>query len=273
MVLTNAQRDAAVSHFKQVQNDLSQALELVDGAAHFERKSWSRPPLASGEDGGGGTMAVCRGACVEKAGVNVSAVRGDQYPAIEGEHKDKPYFAAGVSTICHMYNPHAPIAHMNVRLLQVGERFWVGGGADLTPFVQYEEDTRAFHGALEEACDGFEQGAYGKYRKWCSEYFYIPHRKEERGVGGIFFDYLEGDFDTLLGFLKAVTDAYVRIYPEILRRRKDLPFSEEDKEGQLRWRGRYAEFNLAYDRGTKFGLMTGGNIEAIFVSLPPVVKW
>jgi coproporphyrinogen III oxidase len=167
----------------------------------------------------------------------------------------------------------APIAHMNVRCLEVGDTFWVGGGADLTPFKIFDEDTKAFHHALEVACQGESHGNYEKYKAWCDEYFFIPHRKSARGVGGIFFDYLKGDFDELTAFLGKVTDAYCTVYPEILKRRKDMPFTPEDKEGQLYWRGRYAEFNLAWDRGTRFGLMTGGNTEAIFVSLPPVVKW
>ncbi len=252
---------------------MGEAFEALDGDAKFTRKPWNREPNPSGAAPGGGTIGLMRGEVVEKAGANVSAVRGDAYPAIEGEHKGKPFFAAGVSTIAHMYNPQAPIAHMNVRLLEVGDTFWVGGGADLTPFVKYEDDTAAFHAALKGACAGRGAGVYEKYKTWCDEYFYIPHRQSMRGVGGIFFDYLKGEFSELLGFLDAVSSAYVKVYPEILQRRKDLPFTPEEKEAQLYWRGRYAEFNLVYDRGTKFGLMSGGNIEAIFVSMPPVVKW
>jgi coproporphyrinogen III oxidase len=273
MALTDAQRDRAVALFRSVQDRLGQAFEEVDGEARFTRKTWERPVNPSGTPGGGGTIGLMRGKVVEKAGANVSAVYGDAYPAIEGEHKGKPFFAAGVSTITHMYNPHAPIAHMNVRVIQVGDTFWVGGGADLTPFIRYEEDTKAFHAAMEDACQGREAGTYEKYKKWCDEYFYIAHRQSIRGVGGIFFDYLKGDFDELLPFLDAVSGAYCKVYPEILRRRKDLAFDEKQKDEQLYWRGRYAEFNLVYDRGTKFGLMSGGNVEAIFVSMPPVVKW
>ena len=266
--LTASQKERAVTLFRSVQSRLGAAFEELDGGAKFERKTWQK------EGGtGGGTMGLLRGKVVEKAGANVSSVSGDRYPALEGEHKDKPYFAAGVSSITHMYNPHAPIAHMNVRLLEVGDTFWVGGGADLTPFMRYDEDTAAFHAALEAACAPRGPDVYAKYKKWCDEYFYIPHRQSTRGVGGIFFDYLKGDFDELLSFLDAVSGAYVRVYPEILRRRKDQPFTPEEKDAQLYWRGRYAEFNLVYDRGTKFGLMSGGNIEAIFVSMPPVVKW
>lgn len=266
--LTQDQKTRVESLLKSVQDRLLNAFDTVDGTAKSERKSWQR----EGEQGGG-TMGVIRGAVVEKAGCNVSVVMGDEYPAIEGEHKGKPFWVGGVSTITHMYNPNAPIAHMNVRCFDVGDGFWVGGGADLTPFREFPEDTKDFHAALAEACSMWGPDRYEEYRKWCDEYFYIPHRKSIRGVGGIFFDYLKGDFDRLLEFLRRVTDAYVDVYPRILQRRKDLTFTPDEKEAQLYWRGRYAEFNLAWDRGTRFGLMTGGNTEAIFVSLPPVVKW
>ena len=271
MTLSANQKEAAKSLFHTVQERLARAFEAIDGEAKVAFKTWAKEP--GQPEAGGGTMGVMRGQVVEKAGANVSAVTGAAYPALEGEHAGKPYFAAGISTITHMFNPHAPIAHMNVRVLAVGDGFWVGGGADLTPFIRYEEDTRDFHRALEQACAGRGPTAYAEYKKWCDEYFFIPHRKETRGVGGIFFDYLRGDFAELLGFLDQVSAAYVRVYPEILARRARLPFTPEEKEAQLRWRARYAEFNLVYDRGTKFGLMTGGNIEAIFVSMPPVVKW
>lgn len=223
---------------------------------------------------GGGTMGVIRGAVVEKAGVNVSKVMGDEYPAIEGEYKGKPFSANGVSTITHMHNPYAPIGHMNVRLLEVGTDFWVGGGADMTPFKQFDDDTREFHMALENACvQTVGRAEYERFKAWCDEYFYIPHRKSIRGVGGVFFDYIKGDFAKLFDLTSLVADAYATVFPKILARRAATPYHADDKEGQLYWRGRYAEFNLVYDRGTKFGLMTGGNTDAIFVSLPPVVKW
>lgn len=267
MKLSLPQRQQAISLFSSLQDELLQMFERVDGQVRAERKPWEKGEL------GGGTIGVMRGRVVEKAGANVSAVSGASYPAIEGEHAGKPFFAAGVSTITHMYNPHAPIAHMNVRVLDVGDRFWVGGGADLTPFIRYDEDTQAFHQAMREACSDRPAGEYERYRAWCDEYFFIKHRGETRGVGGIFFDYVSGDFSELLPFLGKVARAYVRAYGLILEKRKNAPFTEQEKDGQLYWRGRYAEFNLAYDRGTRFGLMTGGNTEAIFVSLPPVVKW
>lgn len=267
MKLAPAHRERLDAFLHDARDRLVARLESVDATGKFQLKSWQRP------EGGGGTMAVLRGHVVEKAGVNISSVSGPEYPAIEGEHRGKPFTAAGISTITHMANPHAPIAHMNVRMLEVGDKFWIGGGADLTPFIEYPEDTEDFHAAMEEACLAWAPGCHARFRAWCDEYFYIPHRKSIRGVGGIFFDYLEGDFDLCLGFMRAVTDAYAEVYPRILNRRKAMPWTDEEKDGQLFWRGRYAEFNLAWDRGTRFGLMTGGNTEAIFVSLPPVVKW
>lgn len=267
MGLLDQQRLRLQDFLRESQNRLLQRLETIDGQAHAERKDWKRP------EGGGGTMGVIRGAVVEKAGVNVSMVSGASYPAIEGQHQGKPFTAAGLSTITHMMNPHAPIAHMNVRLLEVGDTFWIGGGADLTPFIRYEEDAREFHEAMAQACLVWSPDCYEKFRAWCDEYFYIPHRQSVRGAGGIFFDYLEADFEQCFGFIKAVFEAYLSVYPRILDRRANIAWTDQEKDGQLFWRGRYAEFNLVVDRGTKFGLMTGGNTEAIFVSLPPVVKW
>ena len=279
MKLTEREKQEAVDLFRSVQQRLGALFESVDGTSQVQSSSWERPANPSGTSGGGGALGIIRGPIVEKAGANVSVVNGDRYPEMGPEHPDlpdlqnKPYFAAGVSTITHMFNPHAPIAHMNIRLFEVGERFWVGGGADLTPLIRYDEDTALFHAAMRDACDGRPSGDYERFKAWCDEYFYIPHRQDIRGVGGIFFDYLQGDFSSLLSFLEAVSTAYIKVYGTILRRRKDTPFSNEEKERQLRWRGRYAEFNLVYDRGTKFSLMTGGNVEAITVALPPVVKW
>jgi coproporphyrinogen III oxidase len=268
MKITEAQRDDAVAFFKDVQDRLLAAFEKIDGNSKAERTEWDRP------GGGGGRMGVLRGKIVEKAGANVSIVHGAKYPNMESEFAGKPFFASGVSTITHMYNPYAPIGHMNVRIFTVGDTFWFGGGADLTPFMKFEEDTNMFHAALQKACEKHtDSEAYEKYKKWCDEYFYIKHRKSIRGVGGIFFDQLKGDFDTLFPFVKAVANAYVETFPKILEKRKDTPFTEEEKDGQLFWRGRYAEFNLVYDRGTKFGLESDGHIEAIFVSMPPMVKW
>ncbi|MGE0173691.1 MAG: oxygen-dependent coproporphyrinogen oxidase [Oligoflexales bacterium] len=269
MKLTPQQRDQATALYRKTQETLLKGFEQVDGTAKVERRSWK----SSEHLKGGGTSGVIRGKVVEKAGANVSEVSGDKYPALEGEHKGKPFFAAGVSTIGHMYNPYAPIGHMNIRVIDVGDQFWVGGGADMTPFKKFEEDTAQFHNAMKKACAVLGGDAYEKYSKWCDEYFYIPHRQSIRGIGGIFFDYLKVDFPQALEFQEAVAEAYVDAYLSILNKRKNTPFTEAEKDEQLYWRGRYVEFNLVYDRGTKFGLMSGGNTEAIFVSLPPVVKW
>ncbi len=268
-MLTEAQKDQAYQLFSEVQTTLVSRLEASDGEARAVPRRWQKQPAGAG----GGTSLVIRGAVVEKAGVNCSRVKGDRYPQLEGEHRDKPFFATGVSTICHMRNPHAPIGHMNVRLLEVGDQFWFGGGADLTPFIVYDEDRRDFHACLQKVCDAHEAGTYTKFSRWCDKYFFIKHRNSPRGIGGVFFDYLSGDFGRLLAFVRNIAFAYAEIYPHILLRRKDTPYNNTQREGQLRWRGRYVEFNLVYDRGTHFGLQSGGDVEAILVSLPPLVKW
>ena len=266
--LTDEQRQDATDFFRSIQDRLLSAFEQVDGSAKSKKKNWVRA------EGGGGTTGVLRGQIVEKAGANFSEVQGDHYPAIESELKDKPFRATGVSTITHMMNPFAPIGHMNVRLIEVGDKFWFGGGADLTPMHPVEEDTTGFRKAFEEVCKAHpDEDAWQKFSHWCDEYFFIRHRNEPRGIGGIFFDYQKGSFTDYFPFVKLVAETYTEVFPRILNQRKDTPFTEEQKNAQLYWRGRYAEFNLVWDRGTRFGLMTGGNPEAIFVSLPPVVKW
>ncbi|MEN9825762.1 MAG: oxygen-dependent coproporphyrinogen-III oxidase [Pseudomonadota bacterium] len=257
--------------------NLNRAVFLsIDPEAQVSVKSWTK----SGTDGlpqGGGVMTVVRGPVLEKAAVNMSVVWGPSYPSIEKEYSGQPFFAAGVSLICHPYNPNAPIAHMNIRVLKVGAGddylFWMGGGGDLTPMVRFQEDTDGFHAAFRSACEAHPLGDYTKFKQWCDEYFFIPHRGETRGVGGIFFDYLKVSGETDLGLLLNTAQVFAHRYAEILQRRVPMAFSDELKEQHLYWRGRYAEFNLVHDRGTRFGLMSGGNIEAIFASLPPVVKW
>lgn len=250
--------------------------QAIDPKAEVTVKPWHK----TGTDGsaqGGGVMTVLRGPVLEKAAVNMSVVSGPSYPSIEKEYSGQPFVAAGVSLICHPYNPNAPIAHMNVRILKVGgdEKFlfWIGGGGDLTPMVRFQEDTDAFHAGFKNACDEHPLGDYPKFKKWCDEYFFIPHRGEPRGVGGIFFDYLNVKGEDDLGLLLNTGQVFAHQYAEILQRRVPMPFTDALKEQQLFWRGRYAEFNLVHDRGTRFGLMSGGNIEAIFASLPPVVRW
>ena len=274
-MLTSEQKQEQKQHkqtvqerFANIQANLHQRLLQLDSDAEQNTHTWKKQ-----QGNGGGTSLVLRGKVIEKAGVNFSRVAGDSYPRLESEHSGKPYYATGVSSICHPANPHAPIGHMNIRMLDVGDNVWFGGGADLTPYRVYEQDKDEFHQALRDACAAHSPSAYTKYSKWCDEYFFIKHRNSVRGVGGIFFDYLQGDFDTLFAFVCGVAEAYTRVYPQILARRINLPYDDSEREGLLYWRGRYVEFNLIYDRGTSFGLKTGGDVEAILVSLPPQVKW
>ncbi len=223
---------------------------------------------------------VMTGRVFEKVGVNVSTVAGEFAPdfaqSINGAESDPRFFATGISLVAHMANPHVPAVHMNTRFLATTKR-WFGGGADLNPPIPYAEDTDAFHARLRAACAPFGPDAYARYSKWAEDYFYIPHRGVHRGVGGIFYDHLEcaddAGFDRNFEFTRAVGEAFLDIFPQIVRRRMNQPFTEAEREEQLVWRGRYAEFNLVYDRGTLFGLKTGGNIDAILMSLPPLAKW
>lgn len=248
----------------------------VEGSQAYQAKAW-RKQGKSGEHQGGGVMSVHRGEILEKAAVNMSVVWGDSYPSIEKDYAGKPFAAAGVSLICHPFNPNAPIAHMNVRSLRVGEGAdavtWIGGGADLTPMVRFEDDTADFHGAMKTVCENDPKADYEKYKAWCDDYFFIPHRGDTRGVGGIFFDYVHIGHVDECAILLDLGQAFARVYGTILARRVEMPYDDELKERHLHWRGRYAEFNLVYDRGTRFGLMSGGNTDAILASLPPVVKW
>jgi coproporphyrinogen III oxidase len=222
---------------------------------------------------GGGVISLIRGTSLEKGAINMSLVWGDEYPSLEPQYQGKPFCAAGVSIVIHPYNPYAPIAHMNVRVFSVGDEIWIGGGADLTPLVPRQEDTTLFHDSMKQACDQSPQGNYSAFKAWCDDYFYIQHRKETRGVGGIFFDYLPVKKSEDLDLLSAVSDQFSSAYREILKKTISMDFDSNLKEKHLHWRARYAEFNLIYDRGTRFGLMSGGNPEAILCSMPPVVKW
>jgi coproporphyrinogen III oxidase len=215
-----------------------------------------------------------QGKTFEKVGVNCSTVYGELDPKFASQLPGNPshFYATGISVVAHPNNPMVPAVHMNLRYLET-DRWWFGGGTDLTPFYPFEEDVLEFHDTLRVACDKHNRDYYPKFRKWCDEYFYLPHREEPRGVGGVFFDYLQNDLQKDFQFVKEIGEAFLSTYPKIVKRRKDLPFTPEQREYQLYRRGRYVEFNLLYDRGTLFGLKTNGNVEAIFMSLPPVVKW
>jgi coproporphyrinogen III oxidase len=217
-----------------------------------------------------------KGKVFEKVGVNVSTVGGAFSPefaaSIHGAAENPNFFATGISLVAHMTNPHVPAIHMNCRFLVTTKR-WFGGGADLNPPLPIAEDTADFHATMERACAASPSGDYPRFKKWADDYFWLPHRKVHRGIGGIFYDHLEGSYEDDFALTRALGEAFLDIYPAIVRRRKDTPFTEAEEQAMLEWRGRYAEFNLVYDRGTTFGLKTGGNVEAILMSLPPRAVW
>jgi len=273
-------RDRICSAFEKLEDELTGSHhELPPG--RFERLAWQRKRDDDGPnrglDRGGGVMSVMRGRVFEKVGVNVSTVFGEFSPEfrkqIPGAADDPRFFASGISLVAHMRSPRVPATHMNTRFI-VTTKPWFGGGSDLTPMVPDERDTREFHAAMKAACDASDPAYYPRFKKWCDEYFYLPHRGEPRGVGGIFFDYLDsGKFEKDFAFAKATGEAFLDAYPKIVRRHMNEPWTAAEREHQLVRRGRYVEFNLLHDRGTKFGLMTGGNIDAILMSMPPEAKW
>ncbi len=279
MIELDEQQQAARTWFESLRDAICAEFEAIEAEAgsdaRFEYVAWDRTD-PSGEPGGGGVRGVMKGKVFEKVGVNVSTVggtfEGEFAKTIHGAGEDPKFFATGISLVAHMANPHVPAVHMNTRFLATTKR-WFGGGADLNPPIPYAEDTEAFHAALQAACDAHDPEHYPRFRKWADEYFYIPHRKVHRGVGGIFYDHLERDWAADFAFTQDVGRAFLDVYPRIVRRRMGLPFSEAERQQQLEWRGRYAEFNLIYDRGTLFGLKTGGNIDAILMSLPPMAAW
>ncbi|RKZ79674.1 MAG: oxygen-dependent coproporphyrinogen oxidase [Gammaproteobacteria bacterium] len=272
--------NAVRAYFIDLQDHICQEIEAADGKAKFYEDSWQR----EGSGGGGGrTRVLTDGAVFEQAGVNFSQVTGDSLPpsatASRPELAGRSFEALGVSLVIHPHNPYVPTSHANVRFFiaeKEGEEpiWWFGGGYDLTPYYGFKQDVIAWHQTAKSACDPFGEDVYSRYKKWCDEYFFLKHRNEPRGVGGLFFDDLnEGGFERCFNFMRSVGDSYTHAYLPIVQQRKDTNYGERERNFQLYRRGRYVEFNLVYDRGTLFGLQSGGRTESILMSLPPLVKW
>ena len=269
---------AVETYLTTLQSRICERLELIDQSAGFATESWDRP-----EGGGGISRVLADGDVIEKGGVNFSHVVGSSMPASATQHRPelagRSFRALGVSLVIHPRNPHAPTSHANVRMFMAEKPgaepvWWMGGGFDLTPYYGYEEDAVSWHTQAKAACDPFGEAVYPRFKQWCDDYFYIPHRQEPRGVGGLFYDDLnEWGFDQTFAFMRSVGDGFLNAYAPILERRKDTPWTEEERQWQLYRRGRYVEFNLVHDRGTLFGLQTNGRTEAILMSLPPLVRW
>jgi len=266
----------AGAYFRDLQRRICTAFEAFEASCRFEARSWSKPPGHRLQ--GGGESRLMRGEVFEKVGVNFSHVWGVLEPQARvqvagAEESAGRFIACGISLVAHMMNPYVPAVHMNLRYLATS-RAWFGGGSDLTPTFPFDEDTAEFHQALGGACEAFRPGAYAEFKAWCDRYFYLPHRHEPRGVGGIFFDDLAGaDRAADFSFVRSVGEAFLGVYPQIVARRKGTPYDEAARE-QLLWkRGRYVEFNLVYDRGTRFGFSTDADPDAYLMSLPPLVRW
>jgi len=270
-------RDAVTSYLTSLQDTICEGLASIDGQT-FVEDIWQH------ESGGGGrTRVLSNGGVIEKGGVNFSHVKGDQMPPAatlkRPELAGKKFEAMGVSLVVHPHNPFAPTSHMNVRFFVAGADtdtpiWWFGGGFDLTPYYGFEEDARDWHMMARSACDSFGEDLYPKYKQWCDEYFYLPHRNEQRGIGGLFFDDLnDSGFEQSFAFTQSVGNHFLKAYLPILERRKDVEYNDDHRQWQLLRRGRYVEFNLVFDRGTLFGLQSGGRTESILMSMPPKVAW
>ncbi len=270
-------RDQICGAFETLEDEASGPLSDRP-AGRFKRESWQRDNTDGGGDGGGGVMSIMTGGRVfEKVGVNISTVHGtfsEEFRGqIPGADEDPRFFATGISLVAHMQSPKVPAVHMNTRMITTTKR-WFGGGADLNAPLPVAQDTADFHAAFKTCCDRFDPDYFPRFKQWCDDYFFIKHRGHARGEGGIFYDQLNsGNFEQDFAFTKAVCETFRDIYPELVRRHINDTWTDEDRETQLVYRGRYAEFNLLYDRGTTFGLKTGGNVDAILMSLPPEAKW
>ncbi|OZB70598.1 MAG: coproporphyrinogen III oxidase, partial [Lysobacterales bacterium 13-68-4] len=271
------QAERAEAFLRELQDRICAAVETADGGARFVEDAWTR------EGGGGGRTRVLRdGAVFEQAGVNFSRVHGDRLPPSATAHRPElaggSFVATGVSLVLHPKNPYVPTTHANVRYFEASKPgvepvWWFGGGFDLTPFYPFDEDVVHWHTVARDLCIPFGEDVYPRYKRWCDEYFFLKHRNETRGVGGLFFDDLQGDFEADFAYMRAVGDGFLDAYLPIVTRRRDTPYGERERQFQLYRRGRYVEFNLVYDRGTLFGLQSGGRSESILMSLPPRVRW
>jgi coproporphyrinogen III oxidase len=261
----------AKAYFTELQELICRSLEELEPRERFRSDTWTHP-----QGGGGFTRVIEGGTVFEKGGVNTSGVTGLLPPSLAKKLRTPPvpFFATGISLVLHPINPMVPTVHANLRYFErAGGDFWFGGGVDLTPYYVFEGDIAGFHAVLKSACDRHGADLYARYKKWCDEYFMITHRRETRGVGGVFFDDLRGDGEALFAFVRSVGDAFLPAYRPIVERRRDEPWGESERSWQLQRRGRYVEFNLVYDRGTIFGLETGGRVESILMSLPPLARW